>query len=89
MTRRHVVWPTEAREQFDAIAKTDPHAVDLILPAVYALGHDPYPPDSSVLGSSGTYRRLHLGDYRITYAVLEEQIRVVLIARAAGLADLY
>ena len=84
MTHRQVVWPAEARAQFDAIAKADPGAAELILPAVYALGHNPLPDGSSALGASGTYRRLELGAYRVTYAILDEEIRIVLVARASG-----
>jgi mRNA-degrading endonuclease RelE of RelBE toxin-antitoxin system len=80
VTRRRILWPAEARDQFDRIAKAEPGAAGLVLSAVYALGDEPLPEGSEPLGASGTYRRLRIGRYRVTYALADEEIRIVLVS---------
>lgn len=84
MTRRRVLWPAEARDQFDRIAKAEPGAAGQILSAVFELGDDPRPEGSEPLGASGTYWRLRIGRYRVTYALGAEEIRIVLVSLYTG-----
>jgi mRNA-degrading endonuclease RelE of RelBE toxin-antitoxin system len=78
--RRRILWPAEARDQFDRIAKAEPSAAGEILSAVFELGDDAHPEGSEPLGASGTYWRLRIGRYRVTYALAEEEIRIVLVS---------
>jgi mRNA-degrading endonuclease RelE of RelBE toxin-antitoxin system len=65
------------------LAKEYPDAPSLIVEAVWDLGANPRPPNSSPLGGS-PYRRLLLGYYRVTYEVRDDlaRVQVILVGRA-------
>jgi mRNA-degrading endonuclease RelE of RelBE toxin-antitoxin system len=54
------------------LRSVDPASAKLVVAAVRALATEPYPDTSSRLGGS-RFRRLRLGDLRVTYDVDEDQ----------------
>ena len=66
-----LVWRDEARRALSRLRSSDPGKANLVVAAVGALATEPYPPTSGRLGNS-PFRRLRLGDVRVTYDVNED-----------------
>ena len=58
-----------------------------ITATIDGLAHDPRPPGAVKLAGRGDYR-IRVGDYRIVYAVDDEE-RLVIVARIAHRRDVY
>jgi mRNA interferase RelE/StbE len=66
-----LIWRNEARQALSRLRSTDPAHVKLIIAAVRELATNPYPDTSSQLGHS-SFRRLRLGDIRVTYDINDD-----------------
>jgi mRNA-degrading endonuclease RelE of RelBE toxin-antitoxin system len=77
-----LIWRNEARQALSRLRSADPAGAKLVIAAVGALASGPYPDSSSPLGDS-RYRRLRLGDLRVTYEVDDDQrtVRVYLVGQ--------
>jgi mRNA-degrading endonuclease RelE of RelBE toxin-antitoxin system len=67
-----LIWRNEARQALSRLRSADPASAKLVIAAVRALTTEPYPDTSNQLGGS-RFRRLRLGDLRVTYDVDEDQ----------------
>ena len=70
-----LIWRNEARQALSRLRAADPAGARVVLDAVRALAVDPCPAASRQLGNSG-FRRLLLGDLRVTYDVDDEHLAV-------------
>jgi mRNA interferase RelE/StbE len=77
-----IIWRNEARQALSRLRSADPAGAKLVISAVQALATEPYPNTSSQLGGS-RFRRIRLGDLRITYDVDEDQrmVQVYLVGQ--------
>ena len=77
-----LIWRNEARQALSRLRSLDPASAKLIIAAVRALATQPYPGNSSQLGDS-RFRRLRLGELRVTYDVDDEQrtVQVYLVGQ--------
>jgi len=77
-----LIWRNEARQALSRLRSADPVSAKLAIAAVGALAAEPYPDTSSQLGGS-RFRRLRLGDLRVTYDVDEDQrtVQVYLVGQ--------
>jgi mRNA-degrading endonuclease RelE of RelBE toxin-antitoxin system len=75
-----LIWRNEARQALSRLRATDPAAAKLLTAAVRALATDPFPDTSTPLGDS-TFRRLKLGDLRVTYDVDNDTVTIYLIGQ--------
>jgi mRNA-degrading endonuclease RelE of RelBE toxin-antitoxin system len=77
-----LIWRNEARQALSRLRSADPASAKLVIAAVRALATEPYPDNSSQLGDS-RFRRLRLGDLRVTYEVDEDQrtVQVYLVGQ--------
>jgi mRNA interferase RelE/StbE len=75
--------PTAAR----AYRRLQPPLRDRVSAAIDALADDPRPSGTSKLAGRDDYR-IRVGDYRIVYAVDDEE-RLVIVARIAHRRDVY
>jgi mRNA-degrading endonuclease RelE of RelBE toxin-antitoxin system len=77
-----LIWRNEARQALSRLRSTDPAGAKLVIAAVRALATEPYPDTSSQLGGS-RFRRLRLGELRVTYDVDEDQqtVQVYLVGQ--------
>ncbi|MGW2939120.1 type II toxin-antitoxin system RelE family toxin [Streptomyces sp. NPDC055722] len=71
-----VIWEPEALAQAERFAKDDPQGVRQVFTAVDRLADDPRPE-----GAFGTadVLRIHVGRYRVMYAISDQQVRVSVI----------
>lgn len=63
-----LIWRNEARQALSQLRSEDPTSAKLVIAAIQTLAAEPYPHNSCQLGDS-CYRRLNLGDRRVTYDV--------------------
>jgi mRNA-degrading endonuclease RelE of RelBE toxin-antitoxin system len=63
-----LVWRNEARQALSRLRSADPTSTRLVIAAVRAVATEPNPDTSSQLGHS-RFRRLKLGDLRVTYEI--------------------
>jgi mRNA-degrading endonuclease RelE of RelBE toxin-antitoxin system len=76
-----LIWRNEARQALSRLRSADPASAKLVIAAVGALATGPYPDSSSQLGDR--FRRLRLGDLRVTYEVDDDQrtVQVYLVGQ--------
>ena len=77
-----LIWRNEARQALSRLRSADPASAKLVIAAVRDLATEPYPDTSGQLGGS-RFRRLRLGDLRVTYDVDEDQrtVQVYLVGQ--------
>jgi mRNA-degrading endonuclease RelE of RelBE toxin-antitoxin system len=77
-----LIWRNEARQALSRLRSADPASAKLVIAAVGALATGPYPDSSSQLGDS-RFRRLRLGDLRVTYEVDDDRrtVQVYLVGQ--------
>lgn len=77
-----VIWEPVAVRGLRDILNTDRPGGKRLTAAVAALAADPFPEGRSAFGRSG-FHRLHLGEYRALYQVLDDQkaIHVITVGR--------
>jgi mRNA-degrading endonuclease RelE of RelBE toxin-antitoxin system len=77
-----LIWRNEARQALSRLRSADPASAKLVIAAVGALAAGPYPDSSSLLGDS-CFRRLRLGDLRVTYEVDDDRrtVQVYLVGQ--------
>lgn len=75
MTERHLFFDEGWVKAFRALASEDLVAARRVMVAVNALAREPEPADSYHWGDSSLYR-LHVGDYRVLYEVIDDTVRI-------------
>ncbi|MGH3312733.1 MAG: type II toxin-antitoxin system RelE family toxin [Streptomyces sp.] len=73
-----VIWETEATDAATRFIKDDPDGLRQVYASVDLLAVDPRPAGSVALGTSDL-RRIHIGRYRVIYAISESEITIVVI----------
>jgi mRNA interferase RelE/StbE len=78
-----IEWVPAAVDRLSALSQEYAEAPGLIVTAVYELASNPYPTNSTQLGTS-PLRRLLLGYWRVTYEVTEaeQRIRILMVGRS-------
>ncbi|MCW2874531.1 MAG: type toxin-antitoxin system RelE/ParE family toxin [Streptomyces oryziradicis] len=67
-----LIWAPRATQQFGTLRQADHPGAKGCAAAVRCLVDEPAPPDAVPIGGSGYYR-LHAGDWRVMYRLMEAE----------------
>jgi mRNA-degrading endonuclease RelE of RelBE toxin-antitoxin system len=81
VSQRHLLFEAAWFEGFRVLAATDRAATRRVMAAVNALARDPEP-NTSVHWGDSLFYRLHVGEYRVLYEVVDDTVRVWSLGRA-------
>ncbi|MBH1938407.1 type II toxin-antitoxin system RelE/ParE family toxin [Streptomyces sp. AV19] len=77
-----IIWELRARQGLEKLRAQDTTVASAVTRAVNQLARDPEPPSSSKLGGTG-FRRLRIGEYRVTYEIdgINIAIKVLMVGK--------